>query len=494
MEEETLEQKQKYLRENVLEKGYDPDKFMEFLTMKKGELGIDLENWTLQELMDVTKEFLSNNKLEIESNLSEGSKEEKEIENENNQEKKETKGNNSENIVNCLLIDQTPITKEKKIEVEVTKPKVEKGGMFSFSYGTYLIVTTPINIQVRRKYTDILWLYNILKSQYINCIVPPFFKKKDKLEKVKMNKRLYFIDKFLNGIAIHPILRNSKIFYDFLSIQNEQEFIKAKNLYNKLSTPTEIKYLKTINGELKVSYSDNNEDYYNGIKSKINAQETIYDNLLYHYKLLLISINQISEQMKEISNIWKELYNQKSNYFESEITEGVYDSYHKVMKEWSNLQKNHIGIIGNSIRRFFKFIREEYNCFKNLSLIVENSKNNYNKKKQKILYAKENYLNQIERNENRMKEQGGSLKKKTEEDKELEFNKLNNKEIIKLDESKKEYGCYLNCYINEFERIRDLNDIRFKENLFGFIKELSSQFSKYSFGLSEIISFIDTLA
>ena len=435
MEEETLEQKQKYLRQNVLEKGYDPDKFMEFLTMKKGELGIDLENWTLQELMDVTKEFLSNNKLEIESNLSEGSKEEKEIENENNQEKKETKGNNSENIVNCLLIDQTPITKEKKIEIEVTKPKVEKGGMFSFSYGTYLIVTTPINLQVRRKYTDILWLYNILKSQYINCIVPPFFKKKDKLEKVKMNKRLYFIDKFLNGIAIHPILRNSKIFYDFLSIQNEQEFIKAKNLYNKLSTPTEIKYLKTINGELKVSYSDNNEDYYNGIKSKINAQETIYDNLLYHYKLLLISINQISEQMKEISNIWKELYNQKSNYFESEITEGVYDSYHKVMKEWSNLQKNHIGIIGNSIRRFFKFIREEYNCFKNLSLIVENSKNNYNKKKQKILYAKENYLNQIERNENRMKEQGGSLKKKTEEDKELEFNKLNNKEIIKLDES-----------------------------------------------------------
>ena len=68
MEEETLEQKQKYLREHVLEKGYDPDKFMEFLTMKKGESGIDLENWTLKELIDVTNEFLTNNKLEIESN------------------------------------------------------------------------------------------------------------------------------------------------------------------------------------------------------------------------------------------------------------------------------------------------------------------------------------------------------------------------------------------------------------------------------------------
>ena len=29
-EEATLEQKQKYLRENVLEKGYDPDKFQNY--------------------------------------------------------------------------------------------------------------------------------------------------------------------------------------------------------------------------------------------------------------------------------------------------------------------------------------------------------------------------------------------------------------------------------------------------------------------------------
>ena len=35
MEKETLEQKQKYLRENILEKGYDADKFMEFLSTKK---------------------------------------------------------------------------------------------------------------------------------------------------------------------------------------------------------------------------------------------------------------------------------------------------------------------------------------------------------------------------------------------------------------------------------------------------------------------------
>jgi hypothetical protein len=44
--EEDLQNKQAYLRENVLEKGYDADEFMEFLQEKKGENGLDLNTWT----------------------------------------------------------------------------------------------------------------------------------------------------------------------------------------------------------------------------------------------------------------------------------------------------------------------------------------------------------------------------------------------------------------------------------------------------------------
>lgn len=239
MEEETLEQKQKYLREHVLEKGYDPDKFMEFLTMKKGESGIDLENWALKELIDVTSEFLINNKLDIESNLTEKKEEEKDEkekgeenqqeenkENQGDQDKKEQKNNSEENSAKCIMLEKTEISKQDKIEIKVLNPKVEKPGIFSFPYSSYVIETSPLNMQVKRKYADILWLYSILKSQFVNCIVPPFFKKKDKLEKI--NQRVYFIQKFLNCIAIHPILKNSKIFYDFLSIKDEKEFNKKK--------------------------------------------------------------------------------------------------------------------------------------------------------------------------------------------------------------------------------------------------------------------------
>lgn len=291
MDQKALEQKQKYLRENVLEKGYDPDKFMEFLIMKKGNEGINLDIWSFEELIEATKEFLKNNKIEIESNLNLeekediGDDEEKDNKNELKPEYINKKNIFQDSSFGCLLIERTPITKMKEIEIEATKPKIEKGGIFSFSYSTYLIVTSTLNLQVRRKYTDFIWLYNTLKRLFVNCIIPPFFKKKEKLDNNKMTKKIYFIEKFLNGIAVHPILRNSKIFYDFLSIMDEKEFIKSKNEYGKIQSPSSIKQIKTMNGEIKISFNEESEKNYEIIKSKINYQEVIYDKLLYHYKL-----------------------------------------------------------------------------------------------------------------------------------------------------------------------------------------------------------------
>ena len=45
-----LQQKQNFLRINILDRGCDAEQFMIFLQSKKGELGLDLNNWTLNEL------------------------------------------------------------------------------------------------------------------------------------------------------------------------------------------------------------------------------------------------------------------------------------------------------------------------------------------------------------------------------------------------------------------------------------------------------------
>ena len=44
--EDDLSKKQTYLRENILEKGYDAEDFMKLLQNKKGEQSLDLSCWS----------------------------------------------------------------------------------------------------------------------------------------------------------------------------------------------------------------------------------------------------------------------------------------------------------------------------------------------------------------------------------------------------------------------------------------------------------------
>lgn len=54
-----MEEKQTYLRENILEKGYDGEEFMHFCKEKCGD--IDLEKWSMDFLKKIVKSYLSSN-------------------------------------------------------------------------------------------------------------------------------------------------------------------------------------------------------------------------------------------------------------------------------------------------------------------------------------------------------------------------------------------------------------------------------------------------
>ena len=47
-ENESLKFKQKYLREEIIENGYNPDNFYKYICSQGGENEINLENWSLE--------------------------------------------------------------------------------------------------------------------------------------------------------------------------------------------------------------------------------------------------------------------------------------------------------------------------------------------------------------------------------------------------------------------------------------------------------------
>lgn len=86
---EDIETKQDYLRSQILDKGYNAEKFSEYLAEVAGDKGLDLENWTLEQLSQVVYTFQCNNEIENPEQIQESVKVSKE-----EQEKKE----NSENM------------------------------------------------------------------------------------------------------------------------------------------------------------------------------------------------------------------------------------------------------------------------------------------------------------------------------------------------------------------------------------------------------------
>jgi hypothetical protein len=64
--ESEREYKQNYLRENILEKNYDAEEFLKFITDIKGDEAGDVDIWEFDELKQVVNNFISNHTEDIE--------------------------------------------------------------------------------------------------------------------------------------------------------------------------------------------------------------------------------------------------------------------------------------------------------------------------------------------------------------------------------------------------------------------------------------------
>ena len=52
-----IKEKQEYLRINILEKGYNADEFMDYLKSLKGDGGLEIQNWSKNDLIKAVSDF-----------------------------------------------------------------------------------------------------------------------------------------------------------------------------------------------------------------------------------------------------------------------------------------------------------------------------------------------------------------------------------------------------------------------------------------------------
>ena len=535
MEEEDIQNKQAYLRENVLEKGYDADEFMEFLQEKKGENGLDLNTWTMKELTKAVTEFINNkdkeNEQEEEININMNKIEEvdeenivsqretmnmndknnnndsnndnniistnDEIINNNNNNINEIKENINENIIEmnedhkfgkCQISEMTAISNTVGVKAKLSNPQKIEGSIFSKSFIQYTVLTEPLGYKTNKRYSDFSWLCKTLSLIYPNCVLPPLCKKHlgHRFSDALIEKRMRSIEKYMQGIIEHPLLKNSELLNDFLSAEKREEYNKKIKKYQKIKNPTSnVRELKTLDGQINIEITKEKEIYFDNIKNYCKNNYQLLQKITKSYKSLLNIIQQMTDKMKEISLLWKQVLEKSIQYYDSHNTSETFNIMSKFMDSWAEIQKKQSSILNENIREYFRYVKNEFFNVKEMAIKVNNSRIQYTKAQEKLLNTKESLFQKQDLDSWKLSKEDKANRIQLLSDKNLAFTKMLPKDTMKVYEYKSFYGGMLNSLISEFERIREINAKRHKESITKFIMSLSNECTNLHVALAD---------
>ena len=413
--EQEQEQKQLFLRQEILEQNYDPQNFIDFLTSKKGETAADINNWTLDELKSVVIEYKSNNNKNKINNPKPNTDK---IKNQNNNifyndelnnewlfinpetekdnEALNTSSTSSENNkiieLDCLEPDHTPLSEFDKLHIKISSPKKEydstglKGFFKKTIYYTFLLENNELKLNKRRKYTDFEWLRKTFCRLFPGYYITPLplktmnANKSEKIEKYQRD-----LQRFIDGILDDKLLKNSSLLYLFLSSEKESDLVDLMQKFDEVKKPRELKYFYSRDGKMLLDYKILNNKSKNKlfkIKDEIEKYNGLFNNLNKLLKHLCNEIKQVSDRMLQISNIFKELNNFENSKF--------YSNLELFFREKSNLEIKHMNNISIELKEYLKFTNLKYvSSIKDLYDQFEYENNLYYKASQNLKQRKE---------------------------------------------------------------------------------------------------------
>ena len=491
--------KQQYLRENILDKGYDANEFMEYFKESTGAEDINLNDYSMNQLREVVTGFQSK---KGEYNSAPNAQNTypsipKELRSDNEQDNNNDSSGNSNNISNaqinengieeivkCIKMEMTEFSKLQELEIKIVFPEKVEAGIFSKPYISYGVSTIPLNLKARKRYSDFEWLHQKLADHFINCIIPPLCKKNymEQFNEDFISKRARALERFMNGIAIHPILRNSFIFYDFMAIKDNDEFKQKKVMYEQPFHPKRINDFNNVDGLIKVNLSPENEIYFQNILDDVEMNESLMFDIIHSYKALFELFKKINEKMAEIGLLWKKMEGKSKKFYEHNNTYISYTIMKELMKDWTEMNKKQIIQMTQNIVESFRYMKNEYANFKPFSERVKEKKDAFFK------VFDEFYFTKIESQKKNL-----SIQEKIERFNDINFTQISPMNTQNLRDAKNFYCGYLSSFISEYERLRILNGKRIKDCIIKTIDLLCQDYKEFSQIIKGRQSYYDNL-
>ena len=389
-------------------------------------------------------------------------------------------------------VDKTPLGISDNPFIQVGFPEKVEGGFFSKSYVTYLVTTLPLNLKVRRRYSDFEWLRQIMMSLYIGNVIPTTPRKNkfgsDKFGDAFLQKRMRTLEKFLNYLLMNPIIKYSQLFYDFISIENEADFNKKKKEYEKLKTPQNINEHQSLTGRINIEVKKEKEIFFENIKDNISLNESLLTKLNENLKLLKVQIENITLKIDEIAQNWSELCKASTKYFDGDDTIQTYENMSILFTNWSDALKRHNNIIHIDVREYFKYVKNNFKSMKDLVYIVDSNKYTFNKNEKYLINKKEDLFRKGEINKWDLEPNDRDHANNLIQDKNTALTKIIPKETNNVINLKKTYGYYLNRIIDEYERLKSINSSLHKKNLISACEKITEIYGDFQKRTNDIIN------
>lgn len=322
----------------------------------------------------------------------------------------------------------------------------------------------------RRRYTDFEWLRDVLTKTYPGIYIPPLPRKTldEYASDEKIEKRMRMLTRFLNSLISDPLLRNSEVLYQFLSLENTKSLDSQLKNYENLQENISLPNCHTRSGKIVIDQGiENNLNLFNIINSNMNENVAELTKLSKSFKMLFNEINAVSKRYIEISKIFNNLYTLSMKNGENE---NLIKSYTNMKRLMEGLGYNELKLAKNielEVREYFKYVRAEYFSTQELYEKYFYRYNLYEKHNQNLMKRKENLYNKKDTSKWELDpNEHCDISNKQEC-----MNKMLKKDTIANSNMRELFLYYGNQCKNEFIRLREVVGYQNREKMREFYKD-----------------------
>ena len=505
------EEKQAYIRENVTNKGYDSFLFTQFICKKSNQKDFVISNYTIGQIKDFIQEFKTSTPLGKVINSSAPPLQKQKKKNNIIQSffgiKNEDEKNNNSNLqsqkknefdygfrlpekIKCQNVEEEYLGQYDDLPIKIGFPEKVDKGFLKKSVTYFTAIAVPLGKVVKRAFEDFEWLRLKLTKMFDYNFIPSLPKVNPILGIEDEEATTRGLEKFMHYLSLDPIIKNSQILYDFLSIENYEEFKKQQKEYEVITPCTDIQEFKSITGEISIDFNDKDEKDFFNIKEFCSQNKNLLEKLNNSLNLFYHEMNTVIRRTNEIANLWGYLYQTSEKYKDDNLSKEIYFQMNNLFFNLAKNFKKQNDFIKIDIQESFVFMQNNYSSINELIKRIDNKKKVYSKEEKELINLKEELFNT--RNTPGHQKSNANIeinKKNAEGEFDLStFLPMNTKALLEM---KKSYGFYLNKFLLEYDRMKKLNGVIYREKIQRCYKTQNSIASELCACVENLLSSMD---